>query len=127
MNNNVNKSKSQLGISSLGLLVVLALAGLGLLSAFKLGPLYLDNYFIRGAINSMAKENIDEMSEGQIRRKLSDYFTVNNIRDVDTKAIKVERDKKGTRIILNYEKRVDFLGNVDVVVSFENRFDTAGQ
>jgi len=119
------KAKLQQGISSLGLLCVLGLAGFGLLIGFKVGPLFLDNYFVTSAMASLKDEKVQDMTDGAIRRKLASLFIVNNVRDIDMKDIKVERDSRRTLVTLNYEKRVQFLGNVDVVVRFYNAFDSS--
>ncbi len=117
--------QSQRGISTLGFMGIVAIAGFFLLAAFKLGPLYIDNYFVKAALNSLVDEDVHGMSNGQVRRKLSNYFTVNNVRDIDRDAIKIERDRTRTLVRVEYEKRVDFMGNVDVVVSFNNIFDSS--
>lgn len=119
------KKHSQRGISSLGLLAILAIGGFVLLAAFRLGPLYIDNYFVSSALDSLADEKIHEMSDGQIRRKLANYFVVNNVRDIDTRDIEIERERTHTLVKVDYEKRVDFLANVDVVVEFKNHFNSS--
>tara|TARA_R110001592_G_scaffold116059_1_gene316978 strand:- start:117963 stop:118337 length:375 start_codon:yes stop_codon:yes gene_type:complete len=120
------KQKKQQGISLLGGLVLLAVVGFFLTAAFKVAPLYLDNSFIRAAIASLEQEDVHGMTDGDIRRKLGSQFDINNIRDVDTKEIKVVRQKTHTVVSLDYEKRVNFMGNVDVVVRFENSYDSSG-
>ena len=120
------KQKKQQGISLLGGLVLLAVVGFFLTAAFKVAPLYLDNSFIRAAIASLVQEDVHGMTDGDIRRKLSSQFDINNIRDVDTKEVKVVRQKTHTVVSLDYEKRVNFMGNVDVVVRFENSYDSSG-
>ncbi|MDX2464502.1 MAG: DUF4845 domain-containing protein [Porticoccus sp.] len=120
------KQKKQQGISLLGGLILLAVVGFFLTAAFKVAPLYLDNSFIRAAIASLVQEDVHGMTDGDIRRKLSSQFDINNIRDVDTKEVKVVRQKTHTVVSLDYEKRVNFMGNVDVVVRFENSYDSSG-
>jgi len=119
------KAKMQRGISSLGLLIVLGVAGFGLLIGFKLGPLYLDNYFVSSAMDALKDEKVDQMTETAIKRKLAGLFIVNNVRDIDMKDIKIQRDKTRTLVTLNYERRKEFLANVDVVVKFNNAFDSS--
>lgn len=116
--------KKQQGISPLSGLVLLAVVGFFLTAAFKIVPLYLDNSFVSAAIASLEKEDIHNMTGGDIRRKLNDQFNINNVRDVDKKLIEVVREKTRTQVTLNYEKRVNFMGNVDVVVIFNNSYDS---
>ena len=118
-------NRKQRGLTTLSWLVVLAIGGVFLTAAFKLGPLYLDNYFIRAAIHSLENEKAEEMTASEIRRKLSSTFMINNIRDVDAKQIKIEREKERLLVSLNYEKRVNFMANVDFVVIFTNEYDSS--
>ena len=53
------------------------------------------------------------------------FFTINNIRDVDIAKIVIARGDTATRISLDYEKRFAMFGNVDVVLSFSNQYDSA--
>lgn len=119
------KNNKQKGFTVLGGLTALLIVGFFLTAAFKVGPLYLDNSFIRAALDSLAHENIHTLTDRAVRGKLSSTFSINNIRDVDTKQIKIIREQTKTLVTLNYEKRVDFMGNVDVVVSFENSYDSS--
>ena len=115
----------QRGISLLGGLVVLALIGFFLTAAFKVGPLYLDNSFVSAAIASLEKDDVHNMTNQEIRRKLGAQFDINNIRDVNSKEIKITRQRTNTIVTLDYERRVNFIGNVDVVVVFNNSYDSS--
>ena len=118
--------KKQRGLSSLGWLFVISVAGFALLCGFKLGPVYLDNSFVRGALQSLAKEGeVGSMSNGEIRSKLSKLFTINNIRGEVTKKVKVERKKDRVLVNINYEERIPLIYNIDVVLTFENQLDSS--
>ncbi|MBQ0720008.1 MAG: DUF4845 domain-containing protein [Gammaproteobacteria bacterium] len=121
------RQHKQQGLSALGILLVLAIAGFFLTIATKVGPLYLDNSFVNAALQSLASEPIHKLSDGKIRRRLQDSFTINNIRDVNAKDTVIERKKTATTVTLDYERRVNFFANVDVVVVFENTYDTSAR
>lgn len=121
------KGKYQQGMSSLSLLVLLAVIGFFLTALFKLGPLYLDNYFVSAAIKSLKNDKIHDISDAQIRRTLDKLFTINGVRDITAREVKVDRQKTHTIVSMEYEKRVAFMGNVDVVVKFKDVYDTAGR
>ncbi|MAT50586.1 MAG: DUF4845 domain-containing protein [Porticoccaceae bacterium] len=118
---------AQRGISTFSLLLILVALSFILLCLFKIGPLYLDNYFVRAAINAMENEDINRMTDNQIRNKLGAYFNINNIRDLDYRKAEIVRTAAGVTVKMDYEKRVDLIGNLDVVVSFENHFDSVRQ
>lgn len=111
-------------MSSIALLLVLSACAFVLLTAFKIGPLYIDNYFVRASVNSLQEIDVGRASDREIRSALSRYFMVNSVRDISVNDAKIERDTKHVVVKLDYEKRIVFFGNVDVVVRFENHFDT---
>lgn len=117
------KSKQQ-GLSSFGLLLVLAIAGFFLLCALKLIPMYLDSYFVEASLNKMKNEDLNGLTNRQIRNKLSNHFSIDGIRDLSVRDLKIERDKGRVVLSLSQEKRINFLGNLDVVATFDYRYDT---
>jgi len=116
--------KKQQGMSLLSGLVLLAVVGFFLTAAFKVGPLYLDNSFVSAAIASLQNADVHNMSDRDIRQKLNAQFDMNNVRDIDKSLIEVVRERTRTQVTLNYEKRTNFMGNVDIVVVFNNSYDS---
>jgi hypothetical protein len=118
---------SQRGMTSASALFTLFIVGFLLTVTFKLGPHYLDNRIIQGAIDQVGQSDINGKSNSQIRRKIADFFTINNIRDIDVRKVVITRDDSGTKISLDYEKRIEMFGNVDVVLKFSNLYESAEQ
>jgi hypothetical protein len=119
--------KSQRGLSSLGWLLILSVAGFFLLLATKLGPHYLTNMGIRSAMKSMAQNNplLDDMENAEIRSKLSSSLTINSVRGHPIKEFKIVRLKDRVLINHEYETRIHILGNVEAVLSFKNQVDSS--
>lgn len=115
----------QRGLSSIILLVILAVGGTVLMVVFSVGPLYLDNYFVNGALQTLEGSNSHRMSDKEIRKKVNNSFTVNNVRGLDIRSLKVERQRTRTLVTFNYEKRVHLFGNLSVVVDFKNEHDSS--
>lgn len=115
----------QKGLSTLGMLLTLLIGGFVLTCALKIGPLYLDDYFVGAALKSLDGERIETMDSGSIRRSLDRYFMVNNVRDVSARDATVSRERDRVTVALDYERRVNLIGNLDVVVVFTNRFDSS--
>ena len=118
-------STRQAGMSSLTLLTVLIAAAFALLVIFRVGPLYLDNYFVRSSVNALQNEDVRNMSNHQIYSALGRYFMVNGVRDISARDAEIERNNSNTVVTLRYEKRAHFIANLDVVVTFTNQFDSA--
>ncbi len=115
--------KSQRGMTTTSALFTLFVFGFFLTVAFRLGPHYLDNRIIQSAIDQVGQSDINGKSNSQIRRKIADFFTINNIRDVDVRKVVIQRRNSATKISLDYEKRIEMFGNIDVVLKFSNSFD----
>lgn len=121
---------SQRGLSSVGWLSVLLAAGFLLTCAFKMVPAYADNVFVKDALKSLREfEDTDRgyagMTDREIRSRLSSYYQMNNVRGEPTKHLDIERKNDRVLVNVDYEIRVPLFYNVDVVMAFQNQFDTA--
>ncbi len=119
--------KKQRGLSSWGWLMTITAVGFVLTCGFKMGPVYLDNSFVVGALKSLGNSESDlkQLSNGVIRSKLSKMFAINNIRGDVTKQVKIVREKNRVLINIDYETRVPLFYNVDVVMTFNNQLDSS--
>jgi hypothetical protein len=119
------RGNKQSGMATVSTLFLVAIVGFFLTVLFKLAPHYLDNRMIQATINQVGESNINGKSKAEIRNKIANFFTINNIRDVNIATIAIDRTDAATRISLDYEKRIVMFGNVDVVLSFSNQYDSA--
>lgn len=120
----------QRGLSPLGWLLVILLAGFALLCAFRIAPPYFDNIYVGDALKSLVElENpntgFDNVTNDDIRRQIENYFIINNVRGEVTKNIEIERTRRKFFVNINYEVRVPLIYNIDVVMTFANQFDSA--
>lgn len=117
------RSDMQKGMTFTSALIGAFIVGFFLTIIFKLAPHYMDNRIIQGAMDQVCQSGIENKTDSEIRRKLADFFVINNIHDVDLSKIEINRDKAAIHLELNYEKRFAMFGNVDVVLKFSNQFD----
>ena len=113
------------GVSLLGILFVLLLVGFALTALFRVGPLYLDDYTVRKSFAALSDGDARNLSDQAIRQKLYKYFVVNNVDSIDLKQVRIERNAARVLVSLYYERRVAFLGNLDVVAKFNNVYDSS--
>jgi len=78
----------------------------------------------QAAFNQLGESDIGDKSDSEIRRKIADFFTINNIRDIDITTVAIDRETSGTSIRLDYERRFAMFGNVDVVLRFSNQYQS---
>lgn len=118
--------KSQQGLSAMGWLFVISVFGFSLLTVSKLGPHYLDNRFVVETLKTLADDpELPRMSVREIRTKLKKTFTINNIRGKPTESVKINKTAKATIISIQYEERIKFLHNIDVLLSFNSVLDSS--
>ncbi len=120
----MGKSVEQ-GISLLGVLFVLLLVGFALTVLFRVGPLYLDDYTVRKSFEALGDGDTRNLSDQAIREKLYKNFVVNNVDSIDLKQVRIDRNPARILVSFYYERRVQFLGNLDVVAKFNNVYDSS--
>ncbi len=116
----------QKGLSSLSWLTVLAVSGFVAMCVFRLTPSYMDDRYIKEALRSLADDasQVDELTNSEIRKQLSSFFMVNNIRSQAASDVKIQRKKGYILVSMQYEVRVPMMYNVSAVMSFNNVWDS---
>ena len=111
----------QYGASVLQMLCYTIAGGFIIMAAFRLAPAYVDDFTVRSVLSALdERDSIHKASPKEVEGWIGKGFQVNGIRDVPASAIQVRR--KGGFLVadVNYERRIDLFGNIDVVLSFEN-------
>jgi len=115
----------QTGITFISLLLLLIMLGFFALLALRLGPLYLENYTIRSALQGLKQDpELAQKGPEAIRSALEKRLYINEIRRFDTaeekQDIQVRREGEQFKVSVDYEVREHIVANVDAVVSFSN-------
>ncbi|RMH16682.1 MAG: DUF4845 domain-containing protein [Gammaproteobacteria bacterium] len=117
--NRVNDMHRQAGISLIGFLIVLAVAGVALSGGVKILPIYLESYKIDMAMQKVANEGGESTLD--IRNKLTRRFDIEDITSVKPKDIKIFRRDGKTTILIKYSVRKNMIGNLDVIAVFDKK------
>jgi hypothetical protein len=105
------------------LILILIVGGMATM-AVRTVPHYIDFYTMVSVVEALPKNRVHVMSKQKIRESLKKRFKINNIREFDlTKIVAIERKRGATALTLEYEIREHLFYNVDVVLSFNKRFD----
>jgi type II secretory pathway pseudopilin PulG len=113
------KSK-QSGITLIGFLFVLAIAGFFAFMIMKLLPPYTEFMGVSKAMTQMATEGVEGKSLDDVRRDLMrklDFQYADGA--VQPKDITIKRSGNAAQLSVIYEKRVPFLYNIDFLLHFE--------
>ena len=116
----------QKGMTPVQIVVGLAIIGFVLASVLKVVPVYIDNHWVRESLKTLGESpRLNEMEKEQIVKNLKTAFDLNGVRGEAAKSIKIYQRAEGWLINIDYEERIPFWGNLDVVVHFENQLNAA--
>lgn len=118
--------ESQRGMTAIGWIIVLGLIGFFVLLALRLTPGYLEYFSVASAIESLQNEpEVGSKSIAEIRSILDKRFSVNDVKSVSGRDVKIENQSGRLRVWVEYEKRVPVLGNIDAVSTFRKEVEVA--
>jgi hypothetical protein len=112
--------KHQHGMTFIGLLCILALAGVIVYAGIRLVPLYLNYMKIAKILDSTAVEVKGENPDpGEMRRIIQRHWTVEDPTGIDAKDIEITKDDGGVQMHVAYDDAVPYIANVSLSVHFE--------
>jgi hypothetical protein len=99
---------------------VALIAGVFVLAAIRLTPVYLEYMKINSSLEAM-KTDLDGSNAGpaQIRTSLERRFDIEGVRSIKPTDMEIERTANGYRVQADYEGRASFIGNLYFVVDFD--------
>jgi hypothetical protein len=113
--------KRQRGMTGLGWLTVLFLIGFFALLTFKLAPIYLEHHSVKSVLNSLKDEPlITQRSKGEVLKIIMKRLNINSIRDLKRDQVHIDKSGGVLTVSIAYSVRKNMLGNVDVIVSFDD-------
>lgn len=123
--------KRQQGMSLLGWIIVLIVAGIFASVGIKLVPHYMNNKTLEKLITSVEREKatgVQVRNPAELYAHIEKGMGVNNIRDLRARDImEVRADGGMLHVHVNYEVREKFLKNIDLVVSFDKEYRVRNQ
>jgi Domain of unknown function (DUF4845) len=121
------KSK-QSGITLIGFLLVLMVAGFFGFMAMKLVPAYTEYMGVNKAMGQIATEGVDGKTLDQVRRDLLNKMDFQYVDDatIKPKDIVIKRQGNAAQLSVAYDKRVPFMYNIDFLLHFEKSVQLQG-
>ena len=121
-------AKRQRGITLIGFLIVLSVAGFFIYVGMKLVPVYSEYYSVVTAMEGVAEEpGIAGRDPGAIRELFRRRFEIGYVESVRPENIRILRDSNGQRLEVTYEVRRPLMFNLDFVAKFEKTVDMGGR
>lgn len=118
----ITPPKRQQGITFISWLVVLGIAGFFAVIGFALAPVYIEHYSIKHVLVSFENEpDLQKKDNATIRELMKRRLKINGVYDFNVRDnVKITHDKGHTTVRVAYEVRKPIMGNVDVVVHFDD-------
>ncbi|PCI20504.1 MAG: DUF4845 domain-containing protein [Piscirickettsiaceae bacterium] len=116
----INKQK---GFTFSGLVIILGIVGMIIFSVLKVFPIYMEHLSIQKSLEALENDPaIRKLSTAAIKDKMTKKFDMNQVTSIGRKDIIVKRGTGDLKVEITYEVREDYIGNVDIVVSFSDEF-----
>ena len=117
-------NRKQLGMGFWGYIGVLLVVAAVITFALRLGPHYMNHRTVVSIVTGLGTNSVHQMEKRQIRELLKKRFKINTLYDLDaTKIVVIDRTKKHTKLVLDYEVREPMVYNVDAVLKFKDEFE----
>jgi hypothetical protein len=120
----MNNSKTlQRGMTTISLAVLIIVVVFFLTLGIKLVPVYLEHFNVVQSLKSVKEEVHSGLAVGEIITMLNNRLEMNDVTNVTKRNIKVDRQAKGSVVTVAYEVRRHALGNIDLVISFNDSIE----
>jgi len=111
----------QRGMSFMGVVAVLAVVVFIAMFGFKVGPSYLEFMTVSKIAEDVSNNpELLKGSKSKVVKYIDQSYRTNNLWDLKaTETVTLEKDGRlGYVVTVNYEKRTNLIGNLDVVTVF---------
>ena len=110
----------QQGMTFIGLLCILAMAGVIVYAGIRLVPVYLNYMNIVKTMEATASEVKDDNPNPEaIRNSLERHWEVTTISTVDYKDVEITKSDTGVQLHVAYDDSEPFIANVSLAVHFD--------
>ncbi|MGH8224274.1 MAG: DUF4845 domain-containing protein [Woeseiaceae bacterium] len=108
------------GMTTLGLLILVAFIGLFAFATIRLTPVYLNYMKVAGVLNGVHEEfDGQNPSSAAIRTSIRRRFDVESVSEITQNEIKVRQEGAGFVVQASYDHTTPFIANIYFTVRFE--------
>ena len=116
--------KNQKGMTFIGVLFVLAIIAFFVLLGLRITPMLIESTKIRGSLKSLENEPfVTKKTKSDIHRLMQNRFDIEDITAIKGKEVLVEKKAGILTVRAVYDIRKNILGNVDVIMSFDEKVE----
>jgi hypothetical protein len=110
----------QQGMTMVGLLCILAMAGVILYAGIRIAPLYLNYMKVVRSLEATAADFKGENPDmAGMRNSLDRHWQIESIDSVDSKDVEIAKNDNGVELHVAYDDSAPYFSNVSLAVHFE--------
>ena len=114
--------KRQAGMTTLGLIILVAFIALFAFAGLRLTPIYLNYFKVVGVVEGVRTEfDGANASRSAIRSSISRRFDIESVGIITATDVKVLKVDGGHEVVATYAHKAPFIANVSFVVDFDKR------
>ncbi|MGO4220842.1 DUF4845 domain-containing protein [Lysobacter sp. TAF61] len=111
--------RTQSGMTLIGFVLVLAVAGVFIYMGMKLIPMYSEFFAVKEALSQLSKESgISQQDPASIKAAFFKRLDISYAESVKPEDVKIARKDAGYTMAVEYEVRRPLIANIDVVGHF---------
>lgn len=112
--------KRQEGMTTLGLVILLAFVGIFAFAGLRLTPVYLNYMKIVGVIDGVHEEfDGNAPTVSAIKTSLRRRFDIESVGEIEARDVKMEAVEGGYKVSATYDHTAPFISNVYFTVKFD--------
>ena len=123
--NNMEKRRllrSQRGMTTMGMVILVAFIGIFAFAAIRLVPVYLNHMKVASVVSGVVQEfDGAGATSSMIRRSISNRFDIEMVSEIRAKDITVTKVDGGYEVAAVYSHKAPFIANISFVVDFDER------
>ena len=120
--NRLRSPRRQAGMTTLGLLILVAFIGIFAFAGLRLTPVYLNYMKVAGVISGVHKEfDGANASRSAIRTSIARRFDIDSVAEITARDVKVTKVEGGHEVAATYSHKAPFIANISFVVDFDKR------
>jgi Tfp pilus assembly protein FimT len=120
--------RHQAGMTLISWMLIFVVAGILIMAALKLFPVYMEHISLTSSLNSLSSDHsLRGASPVELRNALMRRLDINDVKRVKSEDVTIQRDGAVYRVDVNYEVVVPFVYNISFLVSFEDTAEVAAR
>lgn len=119
---NYRSMHRQVGMTTLGMVILVLFVGTFAFAAIRLTPVYLNYMKVAGVVSGVHEEfDGNSPTRTAIRSSIARRFDIDSVSEIKAKDVTVTKVDNGFEVVAAYSHKAPFIANISFVVDFDKR------